>query len=167
MIYGLTPNVEPRFLNAPYPHFTVSVLPYDLETKECAVLWRGEGVRSAKNCLAIPSGLLEHGEDFDLGLKRELSEELGLPENVCGDVVFRTIYRNRPGDGFDWVIGIWTIPVIGLHKHAKNLEPNKHDWVATVPLEVLWLLVQTPELWGGGLAEALRPVLSTLQEELK
>jgi len=158
--------VDKRFLNAPYPHFTVSVIPFDPETHECAILWRGDGVRSAKNCLALPSGLLEHGENFNLSLARELSEELGLPF-VSRDVTFRTLYRNIPGDGFDWVIGIWTMPVFNLRDHAKNVEPHKHDWIAVVPIEVLWLLVQVPGLWSGGLADALRPVVLKLKDELQ
>jgi len=125
--------VEKKHLAEPLPHFVVMVLPYDPETKKAALLWRGEGVRSAKNCMSAPSGLLEHGESFESGIVRELYEELGvaeLPENCS----FHTVYRSINGDGFDWVIGVWSLPVYGLAERVKNMEPDKHDAIVLADL---------------------------------
>ncbi|MCK9587733.1 MAG: NUDIX hydrolase [Terrimicrobiaceae bacterium] len=154
----------PRGLDEITPHFTVSVLPYDICTGEVLIMHRGENVRSAKNCLAIPSGLLEHGESFEEGIFRELKEELGLDRGLLQDLKFRTIYRNQPGDGFDWVIGIWTIGVRDLSL-AENMEPDKHDWIERMYPPALSGLLQLHHLWGGGLADALTPVLEALIKE--
>jgi len=156
--------MTPISLSRTLPHFTVSVLPYDVNTSEVLIMHRGENVRSAKNCLAIPSGLLEHGESFADGILRELYEELGLERNNLLDLKFRTIYRNLPGDGFDWVIGIWTIGVRDLSL-AKNMEPDKHDWIERMYPPALGSLLQLHHLWGGGLADALTPVLEALIKE--
>jgi 8-oxo-dGTP pyrophosphatase MutT (NUDIX family) len=162
MLDDKTPSTFPKSLPGIYPHFTVSALPIDTDTREVALLYRGEGVRSAKNCLAIPSGLLEHGESFSAGIKRELTEELNLRDEDTGELSFQTIYRNMPGDGFDWVIGIWTIEVDNLRKHVKNMEPHKHDFVEILHFDDFQSLLNDHGssrlrgyTWAGGLKEAL------------
>lgn len=153
-----------------FPHFTVSVLPYDPSTGEGAFMWRGENVRSAKNCLAIPSGLLEHGEYFGPAIFRELEEELGLfltaEEKVR--LRFRRLYHNMPGDGFHWVIGIWSLPITNLRGRIKNMEPDKHDSVAAIPLELirLWakrdLVPGMAPLFAGNLADPLIEIVDQI-----
>ena len=82
--------------------------------------------------------MLEHGEDFEDAIIRELEEEMGIPADACRALKFCSLYRNIPNDGFDWVIGIWTIEVHGLGKLAENREPDKHDYVKVMPLYELW-----------------------------
>jgi len=155
----------PKSLDQILPHFTVSVLPYDQKTKKATLLHRGSGVRSAKNCLAIPSGLLEHGEHFQDAIVRELGEELGIPMTHMHDLEFYTIYRNQPGDGFDWVIGVWSIAVDRLEEIADNCEPDKHDWIEHLPLKTIHEMTgwQTKAVdWAGGLAQPLHVLTGKL-----
>jgi 8-oxo-dGTP pyrophosphatase MutT (NUDIX family) len=151
----------PKSLPQPLPHFTVSVIPLDPENLTTALLYRGEGVRSAKNCLAIPSGLLEHGESFKESIVRELEEELGIPADACGFLKFHSLYRNILPDGFDWVIGIWSIEVSNLADLAKNCEPDKHDYVKVVKLYELWDWLNNEKSleFAPNLAENLKPVV--------
>jgi 8-oxo-dGTP pyrophosphatase MutT (NUDIX family) len=157
-------NPTPKSLPQPLPHFTVSVLPFDPENSTAALLRRGEGVRSAKNCLAIPSGLLEHGESFEESIIRELEEELGIPEKSCGFLKFHSLYRNIPTDGFDWVIGIWSIEIPNLAELAENREPDKHDYVKTLKLNELWDWLNNDKAleFAPNLAENLRPVVRSI-----
>lgn len=127
----------PRSLAETLPHFTVMAIPIDPGTTEVALLQRGANVRSAKNCLSTPAGLLEHGEDFVDGLIRELNEELRLdPQDIIA-VRFRNIYRNQNGDGFDWVIGVWEVSVDDLRHKVVNAEPDKHDDLVFMTIEQL------------------------------
>lgn len=162
-----TTQPTPKSLPQPLPHFTVSVLPYDPETQLAALIYRGENVRSAKNCLSIPSGLLEHGESFAVGILRELEEELGIPADACSNLQFHTIYRNIMGDGFDWVIGIWTVEVQGLGGLTQNREPDKHDYIMHVRLAELSGMVNSPmeiedKIFAPNLRANLRPVVDSL-----
>ena len=129
--------IEPKSLSQPLPHFSVMAVPYDPITQMVAMMWRGNNVRSAKNCLSTPAGLLEHGESFEDGLLRELQEEMGIRRENCFRTEFQTIYRNNNGDGFDWVIGVWSVAVRDLVKAAHNAEPDKHDYVTFMHLEEL------------------------------
>lgn len=133
------PNVThiPRALTETLPHFTVMAIPMDPGTTEIALLQRGENVRSAKNCLSTPAGLLEHGEDFAQGIVRELHEELHLDPKEILAIRFRTIYRNQNGDGFDWVIGVWEVLVDDLRNKIVNAEPDKHDGLVFMTIEQL------------------------------
>jgi ADP-ribose pyrophosphatase YjhB (NUDIX family) len=122
-----------------YPHFTVSFLPYDPVSRQGLLIYRGERVRSVKNCYAIPSGLLEHGESFTDCIVREMQEEIGVSydHGTDGPINFHAIYRNIPGDGYDWVIGIWSVAIRGLDTRASNAEPDKHDFILVQDFESL------------------------------
>lgn len=170
----LTPDVLPKCLtDQVLPHFTASVLFYHPKTRDTVLLWRTDKVRSAKNCLAIPSGLLEHGESFETSLVRELGEELGVPAEMIGELRFHTLYRNQPGDGFDWVIGVWSAPChpdFDFFTSLNNAEPEKHEvivWplhmVARVARLELDQVAGHNKLFGGNLAQ---PLLKTVTEVL-
>lgn len=126
---------DKKALTEPLPHFVVMALPFDPWERTAALLFRGDNVRSAKNCLSAPSGLLEHSEEFAKGLARELEEEIGLNPLEHRWTQFHRIYRSINGDGFDWVIGVWSVAVEGLASKLKNLEPDKHDAVIMMPLD--------------------------------
>jgi 8-oxo-dGTP pyrophosphatase MutT (NUDIX family) len=130
----MSPN-EPKSLPQVLPHFTCLSVPFDLETKQVAMMWRGNTVRSAKNCASTPAGLLEHGESFDSCLIRELHEEMGIPPDKCTVNRFHTIYRNDNDDGFDWVIGVWSVGVKDLESVMVNVEPDKHPALILAKLE--------------------------------
>lgn len=149
-----------RSLEETLPHFTVMAVPIDPFTREVALLWRGEKVRSAKNCLSTPAGLLEHGESFADGISRELNEEMKLDPNEIHTIRFRTIYRNDNGDGLDWVIGVWQVDVFNLRDKVSNAEPDKHDSLVFMQLEQF--LEDEPVLEDGRVAKFasnLQPVL--------
>jgi 8-oxo-dGTP pyrophosphatase MutT (NUDIX family) len=157
---------EPRSLQQALPHFTVMAVPYDPITKMVAMMWRGDRVRSAKNCLSTPAGLLEHGEPFEEGLLRELREEMAIEPDNCFRVEFQTIYRNDNGDGLDWVIGVWSVAVRDLQLVARNVEPDKHDYLVFMHLDDLAspnpMLDKNPAMF----ASSLQPVLRTVAKRL-
>ena len=157
---------SPRSLPDPLPHFTVMAVPYDPVTRMVAMMWRGENVRSAKNCLSTPAGLLEHGEPFESGLLRELREEMAIEPWVCRRIEFQTIYRNDNGDGLDWVIGVWSVAVPNLQVVARNVEPDKHDYLVHMSLDELCspnpMLNEKPAEF----ASSLQPVLRTVAKRL-
>lgn len=157
---------EPRSLPQALPHFTVMAVPYDPVTRMVAMMWRGENVRSAKNCLSTPAGLLEHGEPFESGLLRELREEMAIEPWICRRIEFQTIYRNDNGDGLDWVIGVWSVAVPNLQVVARNVEPDKHDYLAYMSLDELCspnpMLNEKPAEF----ASSLQPVLRTVAKRL-
>lgn len=124
-----------KSLEETLPHFTVMAIPFDPLTGDVALLWRGDKVRSAKNCLSTPAGLLEHSESFAEGISRELNEEMKLDPNEIHAIRFRTIYRNENGDGFDWVIGVWQVDVFNLRDKVVNAEPDKHDSLVFMNVE--------------------------------
>jgi len=157
---------EPRSLQQALPHFTVMAVPYDPITRMVAMMWRGDRVRSAKNCLSTPAGLLEHGEPFEPGLLRELREEMAIEPDNCFRVEFQTIYRNDNGDGLDWVIGVWSVAVRDLQLVARNVEPDKHDYLVFMPLDEL--CSPDPMLNGkpAQFASSLQPVLRTVAKRL-
>lgn len=141
------------------PHFTVSAFIYDFESEEIVLLKRGAKVRSVPNCLSIPSGLLEHSESFEVALARELEEEIGLKLFNPEKFKFQTIYRNIPEDGFDWVIGIWSIEIPGVSQLLINKEPDKHDWVRCVKFPELMALCDShPEQFAPNLLAPLHRV---------
>jgi len=109
-------------------------MPYDPDTKECVLVKRGNAVRSAKNCISPPGGLLEHGESFYDGIVRELNEEIGLLPEFCGVARFHRLYKNDNADGYDWVIGVWSVSVKHLLSCVWNAEPDKHDFLITCPM---------------------------------
>jgi 8-oxo-dGTP pyrophosphatase MutT (NUDIX family) len=121
------------------PHFSCMSIPYDPETKKIAMMWRGERVRSAKLCLSTPAGLLEHGESFEESIVRELGEEMGIPASQCMSIRFHDLYRNDNGDGYDWVIGVWSVAVESLADNLRNMEPDKHDALILVPADLVHL----------------------------
>ena len=157
---------EPRSLPQALPHFTVMAVPYDPTTRMVAMMWRGDRVRSAKNCLSTPAGLLEHGEPFESGLLRELREEMAIEPENCFRVEFQTIYRNDNGDGLDWVIGVWSVAVPNLQVLARNVEPDKHDYLVFMSLDAL--TAPDPTLYGkpAAFASSLQPVLRTVAKRL-
>jgi 8-oxo-dGTP pyrophosphatase MutT (NUDIX family) len=157
---------EPRSLQQALPHFTVMAVPYDPVTRMVAMMWRGDRVRSAKNCLSTPAGLLEHGEPFEEGLLRELREEMAIEPDNCFRVEFQTIYRNDNGDGLDWVIGVWSVAVRDLQLVARNVEPDKHDYLVFMHLDDL--ASPNPMLDGkpAMFASSLQPVLRTVAKRL-
>jgi 8-oxo-dGTP pyrophosphatase MutT (NUDIX family) len=159
--------MTPKQLDQPLPHFTVMAFPFDPSTQEVAMLWRGESVRSAKNCLSTPAGLLEHGESFTDGLIRELQEEMGLDPKEIISIKFRTIYKNSNDDGFDWVIGVWDVAVENLRNCVVNAEPDKHDHLVFMNLEEL--LLDSPRLEDGSpaiFASNLQPVLKEVARSI-
>lgn len=157
---------EPRSLPQVLPHFTVMAVPYDPVTRMVAMMWRGENVRSAKNCLSTPAGLLEHGEPFEAGLLRELREEMAIEPDKCRRVEFQTIYRNDNGDGLDWVIGVWSVAVQDLQIVARNVEPDKHDCLVYMSLEEISqpnpMINGRPAMF----ASSLQPVLRVIAKRL-
>jgi len=157
---------EPKSLQQALPHFTVMAVPYDPVTQMVAMMWRGDRVRSAKNCLSTPAGLLEHGEPFEEGLLRELREEMAIEPDNCFRVEFQTIYRNDNGDGLDWVIGVWSVAVRDLQLVARNVEPDKHDYLVFMSLDDL--ASPNPMLDGkpAMFASSLQPVLRTVAKRL-
>jgi len=157
---------EPRSLPAPLPHFTVMAVPYDPITRMVAMMWRGDRVRSAKNCLSTPAGLLEHGEPFEEGILRELREEMAIERDNCFRLEFQTIYRNDNGDGLDWVIGVWSVAVRDLQLVARNVETDKHDYLVFMHLDDL--ASPNPMLDGkpAMLASSLQPVLGVIAKRL-
>lgn len=130
------------------------------------MMWRGERVRSAKNCLSTPAGLLEHGEPFEDGILRELHEEMAIERDNCFRLEFQTIYRNDNGDGLDWVIGVWSVAVRDLQLVARNVEPDKHDYLVFMHLDDL--ASPNPMLDGkpAMFASSLQPVLRTVAKRL-
>ena len=157
---------EPRSLPDPLPHFTVMAVPYDPITRMVAMMWRGDRVRSAKNCLSTPAGLLEHGEPFEDGILRELNEEMAIKRDNCFRLEFQTIYRNDNGDGLDWVIGVWSVAVRDLQLVARNVEPDKHDYLVFMHLDDL--ASPNPMLDGkpAMFASSLQPVLRVIAKRL-
>lgn len=132
-----TKDSTPKSLEQVLPHFTCMSVPFDPVTKQVALMWRGNNVRSAKNCVSTPSGLLEHSEPFEVCLIRELWEELCLPPNACKIHRFHNIYRNITGDGLDWVIGVWSVAVDNLENRIFNIEPDKHPALILTGLDDL------------------------------
>lgn len=161
-------NPTPQSLSGVYPHFTVSILPYDPHNLQGVLLWRGENVRSAKNCLSIPSGLLEHGESIHKALERELQEELGLDlvTEELERIKFHGIYENQPGDGYHWIIGVWCVPVKNLQARVTNKEPDKHDYVAVLPLKMIFTIAGLDCLFAQNLSRPLRDMVDSIQDEL-
>lgn len=163
------PN-KPVSLNGVYPHFTVSFLPYDPKTRDGLLLYRGANVRSVRNCYSIPSGLLEHSESFEESIIREMREEIGVQyqSGVDGDIQFHSIYRNVAPEGYDWVIGIWSVPILRLALRAKNMEPYKHDFIYVQHMRVLAKIMEndaSPEI-APNLAIPLGRVIVGILEDL-
>lgn len=161
----------PKTLQGAYPHFTVSFLPYDPETKEGLLLYRGKNVRSVPCCYAIPSGLLEHGESFERSIIREMEEEIGIQYNELrdGPIEFAELYRNIPEDGYDWVIGIWTVAIESLRERAVNKEPHKHDFIYVDQLSSIGKVMEnfaSPDI-APNLAEPLFGVIKNLVLRLR
>lgn len=120
------------------PRHVVQTIPVD-ESGDMLVMHRGANVRSAPNCWSFPSGLHDIGESAYNAAARELFEEYGLVANKllpCG------VYENIPGDGYHWVISLYAARV-GNVRHAKNMEPDKHDDMHFIPA---WRLLD-PIFW--------------------
>lgn len=159
----------PKTLDGALPHFTISFLPYDPVKLVGTILHRGPNVRSVPNCHSIPSGLLEHGEPFNDAIIREMREEIAVDyaRGVDGAIRFHTLYRNIPDDGFDWVIGIWSVPIQDLVTRSKNMEPHKHDAMQHLDLRIIRRMCEGERLNGDLIAPALGfPLLSTIDQIL-
>jgi ADP-ribose pyrophosphatase YjhB (NUDIX family) len=158
------------------PHFVVSCIVYNPKEKTMLLMWRTDKVRSAKNCWSIPSGLFEHGETFESAIFRELQEELGLERPRLHRLQFHTLYNNLPGDGFHWVVGIWSVACTDLSiDSVVNHEPDKHQIVIlplttvhdmlSLELEQQVTVFEPRRIFGGNLAaplvESLNRIIST------
>lgn len=152
-------------MDGPWPHVTVAALVLDEQRQHTVVIHRSPHVRSAKNCWSVPTGLLEHGEDLDSALLREVEEEVGL---TGGTVEGVTNVFNNHVDGYHWVLVLKPVVFPQVVDAWCNLEPDKHDRVMTLTLGELLSRAKQWRQWelgelaerptfnlSGGLAEAL------------
>lgn len=156
MSQTLAPNGWYRF-DDPRPYVTVS----GFAVGPCGrfpILYRGDKVRSARNCWALPSGLHEVGLTAEQQFAAELREELNL-ELIPGSAVPVFTYENiLPGEpgvggGWHWVIVVLAARVKTLATMV-NKEPDKHPDTELVDLfrplhtEDFWSKTWAPSLGG-------------------
>lgn len=138
--------------NESIPRHVVQVIPIDLHGR-LLTLHRSNAVRSARNVWSFPSELHEIGETTLQAARRALDEELGLwlknsyllgqYENIAGD---EAEYQ------YHWVITLFAGVVDDVGKYA-NKEPDKHDIIATHPID--WLLRVDPKTFHPSLGKVL------------
>ncbi len=163
-----TPTVVPRGLAGEHPHVTIAFIPYrgpsHRSELEFVMLRRGKNVRSVPDQVSVPTGLLDHGENIIPALLREAQEELGFRETDLDQhsTQFHGVYENIPGDGFHWVILVYSIRVIDPAASPVNLEPDKHDWVRWVGREEIERMLAQEEVGQAWLRTALHQAIDDI-----
>jgi len=140
----------------PRPYVTTSGFAFDAVGR-FPILYRGDKVRSARNCWSLPSGLHEIGYTLAEQFAIELKEECGLAarvgstrpvatyENIAPDLVDKP---NEPQ--WHWVIHILATRVETLATFT-NKEPDKHPQFKFITVEEIPSIAP----WGKGLGKAL------------
>jgi len=152
-------------MDGAWPHVTVAALVLDQSRQHTLMIHRSPHVRSAKNCWSVPTGLLEHGEEIEPALLREVEEEVGLPG---GKVLRPTAVFGNVVDGYHWVLILRAVVYPRVVDMWRNLEPDKHDRVMTMTVGECAHRARTWRAWelgelqerpafnlSGGLAEPL------------
>lgn len=135
------------------------------------ILYRGDKVRSARNCWALPSGLHEVGltaeQQFAVELKEELNLDL-IPGTAEPVFMYENIMPGEPGvgGGWHWVILVLAAKVKTLDT-LRNAEPDKHPNIDMVDLrsfpyaDGFWTLNWAPSL-GRALNQHQQRVMSSV-----
>jgi ADP-ribose pyrophosphatase YjhB (NUDIX family) len=93
------------------------------------ILWRGNNVRSVKNCWSLPGGLHEIGMTLGESSVKELKEELNLEADPAS-VFYVGAYDNIVyKEKWHWLVHLLAVPLRGGAAALKNMEPDKHDKV--------------------------------------
>lgn len=122
---------------AAVPRTAVQMIPVDSKGN-VLLMHRSPKVRSAANVWSFPSGLHDIGERWWETGTRELIEEYGLDARHFQSL---GIYENISGDEpsrpqWHWVIILAAVLVEDVTV-AVNKEPDKHDIMQFIPIEVL------------------------------
>lgn len=130
------------------------------------IMFRGPGVRSARNSWSLVTGLHETGLTLAEQFAVELEEELGLeadPSTAVNIGFFENIapeLESHPEETqWHWVIHILGVKVKTLET-MKNKEPQKHPEIKVIGVDDL--LGVNP--WSGGLGEFINSHLAKIRE---
>ena len=145
------------------PYVTTSGFAFDRKGR-FPILFRGDGVRSAKNCWSLPSGLHEVGFTMAQQLATELGEECGLDADP-GSAVHVTTYENIAPElreqpeaaQWHWVVHVLAIKVKTLDTFI-NTEPDKHPRFEIIEMDDLYKF----KPWGVGLWKAIEDNFSAI-----
>jgi ADP-ribose pyrophosphatase YjhB (NUDIX family) len=141
-----------KTLPDPHPHVSVMGLCVD-RAGNTLLMHRSNGVRSAKNCWSLPSGLHENGVSLPHQLAAELQEELNLSGDASTAGLLGVYENITHVEQWHWVIAVYAIRVNGFGTMV-NKEPDKHDALKVVELFDLWYALDE-YVWSPGLKEFL------------
>lgn len=149
----------------PRPYVTTSGFAFD-GTGRFPILWRGDKVRSARNCWSLPSGLHETGFTLAQQFANELDEECdlkALPETAIHVATYENIApelkADPAGPQWHWVIQILALRVKTLDSFV-NREPDKHTKFEFIRV------IDLPSIgpWSPGLGEVLKANFSRIEQ---
>lgn len=140
-------------LEGPVPHVAVIGVVHD--GKSALIVKRGSGVRSARNCWSLPSGLVDVGETIREAFVREVMEETHVKAMHEWTRVIDCYENILHDEQWHWVMILMESVVDDLGT-ARNREPDKHDEVRTVKLDDLYtMLFDEKEPWQDSMRKTL------------